>query len=86
MRNYRGQTAKVSRWRLETNQLSRWTATALLHVELGFHRLKGHADLPKLVAALALPALASAPVGHLPLRSNGVGDIPLHAIPLPAHL
>jgi putative transposase len=28
MRNYRGQTAKVSRWSLETNQLSRWTATA----------------------------------------------------------
>ena len=85
MRNYRGQTARVARWRLETNQLSRWTATALLHVELGFHRLKGHADLPKLVAALALPALAAAHVGHIPLQSNGVGDTPLHAIPRPAH-
>lgn len=39
MRNYRGQTVKVARWRLETNPISRWTATALLHVELGFHRL-----------------------------------------------
>ena len=85
MRNYRGHTARVARWRLETNQLSRWTATALLHVELGFHRLKGHADLPKLVAALALPALAAAHVGHIPLQSNGVGDTPLHAIPRPAH-
>ncbi len=25
MRNYRAQTAKVSRWRLETDQISRWT-------------------------------------------------------------
>ena len=55
MRNYRGQTARVSRWRLETNQISRWTASALLHVERGFNRIKGHADLPKLLAALALP-------------------------------
>lgn len=55
MRNYRAQTAKVSRWRLETNQVSRWTATALLHVERGFHRIKGHADLPQLLTALVLP-------------------------------
>lgn len=55
MRNYRAQTAKVSRWRLETNQVSRWTATALLHVERGFHRIKGHADLPQLLSALVLP-------------------------------
>ena len=41
VRNYRGQTARVSRWRLETNPFSRWTATARLHVERGFHRLKG---------------------------------------------
>jgi len=63
MRNYRGQTAKVSRWRLETNQISRWTATALLHVERGFHRIKGYAELPKLVAALARkPAPTPTPV------------------------
>jgi putative transposase len=43
------------RWRLETDQISRWTATALLHVERRFHRIKGHADLPQLLAALALP-------------------------------
>ena len=55
MRNYRAQTAKVARWRLETNQVSRWTATALLHVERGFHRIKGHSDLPQLLAALARP-------------------------------
>jgi putative transposase len=70
MRNYRGQTAKVARWRLETNQISRWTATALLHVERGFHRLKGYADVPKLLAALARPAPASIPVGDIALRTS----------------
>ena len=59
MRNYRGQTARVSRWRLETNQISRWTASALLHVERGFNRIKGHADLPALLKNLALPSLTS---------------------------
>lgn len=56
MRNYRRQTEKVTRWRLETNQISRWTATALLQVETGFNRIKGHAHLPELLAALALTA------------------------------
>lgn len=55
MSNYRRQTAKVTRWRLETNQVSRWTATALLQVETGFNRIRGHADLPDLLAALKLP-------------------------------
>ena len=71
MRNYRAQTAKVSRWRLETNQVSRWTATALLHVERGFHRIKGHADLPQLLAALVLPSI----------KSGGGGAPPLHTSP-----
>lgn len=55
MSNYRRQTAKVTRWRLETNQVSRWTATALLHVEAGFNRIRGHSDLPDLLEALKLP-------------------------------
>ncbi len=43
----------------------------LLHAKLGFHRIKGHADLPKLIAALALPSLTSGGGGgsappHLP--------------------
>ena len=73
MRNYRAQTAKVSKWRLETNQISRWTATALLQVERGFHRIKGYADLPVLLAALA---------GEIPNpNSRGGGASPLHASP-----
>jgi transposase-like protein len=59
MRNYRGQTAKVTRWQPETDQISRWTATALLHVEAGFRTLKGHSDLPQLLKNLALPSLTS---------------------------
>ena len=57
MRNYRGQTAKVTRWQPATDQISRWTATALLHVETGFRSFKGHTDLPILLKNLALPSL-----------------------------
>ena len=71
MRNYRAQTAKVSRWRLETNQISRWTATALLHVERGFHRIKGYADLPQLLTALIMPSI----------NSGGGEAPPLHTSP-----
>lgn len=56
MLNYRRHTAKVTRWQSETNQISRWTATALLKAEEGFRRLKGYAELPKLIAALAMPS------------------------------
>lgn len=59
MRNYRTQTAKVTRWHLATDQISRWTATALLHVETGLRSLKGHTDLPRLIQGLALPSLHS---------------------------
>ena len=52
MRNYRGQAAKITRWRAETEQISRWSATPMLHVETGFRRIKGHADLPKWVNTL----------------------------------
>jgi putative transposase len=61
--NYRHHTAKVTRWKPETDQISRWTASALLHVERGFRPIKGFADLPKLVAALAVPQLTMATPG-----------------------
>jgi putative transposase len=70
MRNYRGQTAKVTRWQPATDQISRWTATALLQVETGFRSLKGHADLPKLLHSLALPSL-----------THGGGGCSLHTSP-----
>jgi len=70
MLNYRRQTVRVTRWEPATNQISRWTATALLHVETGFHRIKGHATLPILLQNLALPSLTS-----------GGGGSPLHTSP-----
>jgi transposase-like protein len=84
MLNYRRQTAKVTRWQPATNQISRWTATALLRVEEGFRRIKGHADLPKLIAALRLPLAppdAAGPVlelAHLPASTDpfAVGPTP----------
>ncbi len=71
MRNYRGQTAKVTRWQPASDQVSRWTATALLQIETGFHRIQGHTELPKLLQSLALPSLNP--------ESGGGG--PLHATP-----
>jgi putative transposase len=50
--NYRRQIARVSRWRLETDQVARWTATAMLWVEAGFRKIRGGADLPQLLASL----------------------------------
>jgi transposase-like protein len=70
MRNYRGQTAKVTRWQPATNQISRWTATALLHVENGFRSIKGQADLPELLKSLALPSLTSEVEGLPPLHTS----------------
>jgi transposase-like protein len=70
MRNYRGQTAKVTRWQPATDQISRWTATALLHVEHGFRSLKGHTDLPKLLKNLALPSLTQEVEGLPPLHTS----------------
>ncbi len=70
MRNYRGQTARVTGWRAETNQISRWSATALLHLETGFRRIKGHADLPKLLHALALTSVPSGAGGAAPLQTS----------------
>jgi transposase-like protein len=69
MRNYRSQTAKVTRWQSATNQISRWTATALLHVETGFRSIKGHTDLPKLLKNLALPSLTQEVEGQ-PLHTS----------------
>lgn len=41
----------VKRWR-GGRLVLRWTAAAVLEAVNGFRRLKGHADMPKLVAAL----------------------------------
>ena len=51
--NTRRKIGRVTRFRAETDQASRWLAYALLEVEKGFRRIRGHADLPSLISALA---------------------------------
>lgn len=51
-RNTRRKIGRVTRFRAETDQASRWLAYALVEVEQGFHRISGYRDLPQLLAAL----------------------------------
>ena len=57
--NYRRQTRRVTKWSVKGNQVERWSATALLWVERGFRKIKGHEDLPHLHAALKGPPTAA---------------------------
>lgn len=51
-RNTRRKLGRVTRFRAETDQASRWLAFALLEVERGFRRISGYAQLDKLITAL----------------------------------
>lgn len=55
MGNARGTIGRVCRWRDETNQVARWMGVALLRAQSGFKRVRGHAQLGQLTAALARP-------------------------------
>ena len=50
--NTRRKIGRVTRFRAETDQATRWLAYALVEVEKGFRRIRGHADLRSLIAAL----------------------------------
>ena len=52
-RNTRRKLGRVTRFRAETDQASRWLAAALLEAEKSFRRLIGYKDLPRLGEALA---------------------------------
>ncbi len=54
-RNTRRKLGRVTRFRAETDQATRWLAFALTEVEKGFRRISGHKDLPHLVVALERP-------------------------------
>lgn len=64
--NTRRKLGRVTRFRAETDQASRWLSYALLESEKGFRRISGHASLAALAAALARPAPASARSSPLP--------------------
>jgi len=74
-RNTRQKLGRVTRFRAETDQASRWLAYALLEVEKGFHRIAGWRDLPALARALEGPG--SRPVGAAtPLRPTACAPSP----------
>jgi hypothetical protein len=51
-RNVRRKLGRVTRFREETNQASRWLAAALFEAEKGFRKIRGYRDLPHLAEAL----------------------------------
>ena len=51
-RNTRNKLGRVTRFRAETDQATRWMSFALLEVEKGFRRISGYGDMPALIAAL----------------------------------
>jgi transposase-like protein len=51
-RNTRRKLGRVSRWRAETDQPSRWLAYALLEAEKGFQKITGYQAMDKLLHAL----------------------------------
>jgi len=54
-RNTRRKLGRVTRFRAETDQATRWLAFALTEVEKGFRRISGYADMPSLIKALERP-------------------------------
>lgn len=55
MGNARGTIGRICRWHDDTNQVSRWMGVALLRAQSGFRRVRGHAQLSELCAALGRP-------------------------------
>ena len=55
-RNTRRKLGRVTRFRPETDQASRWMAFSLLEVGKGFRRIAGHNDLGTLMNALQRPS------------------------------
>jgi putative transposase len=51
-RTTRRKLGRVTRFRAETDQATRWLAFALTEVDKGFRRISGYRDLPHLVTAL----------------------------------
>ncbi len=83
-RNVRRKLGRVTRFRAETDQASRWLAVALLEAEKGFHRIQGYRDLPQLAEALRSrtatlspePAPASRAAAETPLRPTAFAPPP----------
>ena len=72
--NTRRKIGRVTRFRAETDQASRWLAYALVESEKGFRRISGHADLSHLISALKTTKIAAQkiPTGLREENSNEV--------------
>jgi len=55
----------VKRWR-DGQMKKRWVAAGMLDAERSFRRLKGHRDLPKLLAALRARRVGADPAKEYP--------------------
>ena len=81
-RNARRKLGRVTRFRAETDQASRWLAAALLEAEKGFHRIRGYADLGALAKALDRGSSAASPAGAAtPLRPTACASPPPQPAP-----
>ena len=76
-RNTRRKLGRVTRFRAETDQATRWLAYALLEVEKGFHRISGWRALPTLAQALDRPP------GDEPLDGAAIPLRPTASAPSP---
>ncbi len=57
--NTRRKLGRVTRFRADTDQASRWLSYALLEAEKGFRRISGHHSMKHLIAALQRPGGAT---------------------------
>ena len=81
LRNWRQSTHGVNRWRREGDMATRWLASGLLWAQQGFHRVRGHEQMNRLMKALSeegegacgardTGSCVPAPLGATPLRST----------------
>lgn len=83
MLNYRRQTSRVCRWQTQTDQVPRWTASALLWAEQGFRKISGHKDLSALLAALGFPPAPPSRIEPTALQPGR--DTPARGAPASCH-
>lgn len=77
LRNWRQTTHGVNRWRREGDMASRWLASGLLWAQQGFHRVRGHEQMDRLMKALSVEES-----GGIGAREKGSGvPVPLGAMP-----
>ena len=73
-RNTRRKLGRVTRFRAETDQASRWLAAALFEAEKGFRRIIGYKDLPRLAESLGRRRADRGASRQGPLRGHEAGE------------